>query len=197
MHKRHSLSTSSMMVTSLVPMLFVALQMYSPESCRPTDCSTKLLFTTLCLQGRVERSLDHITTGEGNPTKHECRKLKKEKKISWISYILVYVSVYFISQLKAEIAHITHLKIWVSFFILCSCYRRHHSAESRSVPPPRPWAAQEPRLSVLRAFEILPLWSLLLWSQSFPQCYEPHRHTSHCLLDGQQESTTSKQKWWN
>jgi len=45
--------------------------MYSPESCRPTLGSTRLLFTTLCLQGRGERSLDHVIVGEGNPLKRQ------------------------------------------------------------------------------------------------------------------------------
>lgn len=56
-----------MMVTSLVPMALVALQMYSPESWRPTLGSTRLLLTILCLQGRGERSLDQVMVGDGNP----------------------------------------------------------------------------------------------------------------------------------
>lgn len=56
-----------MMVTSVVPMLLVALQMYSPESWRPTLGSTKLLSTTLCLHGRGERSLDQVIAGDGKP----------------------------------------------------------------------------------------------------------------------------------
>lgn len=66
---QYSLSTSSMMVTSVVPMLLVALQMYSPESWRPTLGSTSVLFTTVCLQGRGERSLDQVIIGDGKPTK--------------------------------------------------------------------------------------------------------------------------------
>lgn len=58
-----------MMVTSVVPMLLVALQMYSPESWRPTLGSTRLLFTTLCLQGRGDRSLDQVIDGDGKPRK--------------------------------------------------------------------------------------------------------------------------------
>ncbi len=66
-----------MMVTSVVPMWLVALQMYSPESWRPTLGSTKLLFTTLCLQGRGERSLDQVIVGDGKPGKANWRtKLK-------------------------------------------------------------------------------------------------------------------------
>jgi len=64
----HSLSTSSMMVTSLVPMLLVAEQMYSPESWRPTVGSTRLLFSRLCLQGSGDRSLDQVIVGGGRPT---------------------------------------------------------------------------------------------------------------------------------
>lgn len=48
-------------------MLLDALQMYSPESWRPTLGSTKLLFTTLCLHGSGERSLDQVITGAGKP----------------------------------------------------------------------------------------------------------------------------------
>lgn len=55
------------MVIWLLPMLLVALQMYSPESWRPTLGSTKLLFTTLCPHGNGERSLDQVTTGGGKP----------------------------------------------------------------------------------------------------------------------------------
>lgn len=58
-----------MTVTSLVPMELVALQMYSPESWRPTLGSTRLLLTILCLQGRGERSLDQLMVGDGNPDK--------------------------------------------------------------------------------------------------------------------------------
>lgn len=67
MNKLSSLSTSSMMVTSLVPMWLVALQTYWPESWRPTLGNTRLLSTILCLQGREERSLDHVMVGFGNP----------------------------------------------------------------------------------------------------------------------------------
>lgn len=56
-----------MTVTSLVPNELVALQMYSPESWRPTLGSTRLLSTILCLQGRGERSLDQVMVGDGNP----------------------------------------------------------------------------------------------------------------------------------
>lgn len=56
-----------MTVTSVVPMLLVAVQMYSPESWRPTAGSTRLLFTTLCLHGRGDRSLDQVIVGEGKP----------------------------------------------------------------------------------------------------------------------------------
>lgn len=66
-----------MMVMSVVPMLLVALQMYSPESCRPTLGSTRLLFTTLCLHGRGERSLDQVIVGEGKPLK---KKTKAESR---------------------------------------------------------------------------------------------------------------------
>lgn len=66
-----SLSTSSMTVTSLVPNELVALQMYSPESWRPTLGSTRLLSTTLCLQGRGERSLDQVMVGDGNPAERK------------------------------------------------------------------------------------------------------------------------------
>lgn len=69
LYPQHSLSTSSMTVTSVVPMLLVTLQMYSPESWRPTLGSTRVLFTTLCLQGRGERSLDQVIIGDGKPTK--------------------------------------------------------------------------------------------------------------------------------
>lgn len=63
----HVLATSSVTVTSAVPMLLVTLQMYSPESWRPTLGSTKVWFTTLCLHGRGERSLDQVTFGDGKP----------------------------------------------------------------------------------------------------------------------------------
>lgn len=56
-----------MMVTSLVPMWLVALQMYCPESCRPTLGKTRLLLTILCLQGSGERSFDQVIVGFGNP----------------------------------------------------------------------------------------------------------------------------------
>lgn len=55
------------MVTSLVPMWLVALQTYWPESWRPTLGKTRLLSTILCLQGREDRSLDHVMVGFGNP----------------------------------------------------------------------------------------------------------------------------------
>lgn len=63
-----------MMVTSEVPMWLLALQMYSPESWRPTLGSTRLLFTILCLHGRGERSLDQVMVGEGNPKMANWRK---------------------------------------------------------------------------------------------------------------------------
>lgn len=59
-------------------MLLVALQMYSPESCRPTLGNSKLLLTTLCLQGRGDRSLDHVIVGEGKPTKRQSGALNNE-----------------------------------------------------------------------------------------------------------------------
>lgn len=73
--QKYSLSTSSMILTSVVPRLFVAPQMYSPESCRPTLGRIRLLFTTLCLQGRGDRSLDQVIVGEGYPVKRESSKL--------------------------------------------------------------------------------------------------------------------------
>lgn len=82
MKRRLSLSTSSMMVTSLVPKELVALQMYSPESWRPTLGSTRLLSTILCLQGRGERSLDQVMVGDGNPAeqkKHPLLCFSREK----------------------------------------------------------------------------------------------------------------------
>lgn len=63
-----------MMVTSVVPILLVALQMYSPESWRPTLGSTRLLLTILCLHGRGERSLDQVIVGDGNPTKNKVQR---------------------------------------------------------------------------------------------------------------------------
>lgn len=71
---RHPLSTSSEMVISVVPMLLVAAQMNSPESWRPTLGSTKLLFTTLCLHGRGERSFDQEIVGVGTPRKANTTK---------------------------------------------------------------------------------------------------------------------------
>lgn len=66
-----------MMVTSVVPMLLVALQMYSPESWRPTLGSTKLLSATLCLHGRGERSLDQVIAGDGKPREANWRTKHK------------------------------------------------------------------------------------------------------------------------
>ena len=63
----HSLSTSSMMVTWLVPRLLVALQMYSPESCRITLGMTSWLSTIWWVQGSGARSLDQVILGWGKP----------------------------------------------------------------------------------------------------------------------------------
>lgn len=90
------------MVTSLVPMVFVALQMYSPESCRTTLCKTRLLFTTLCLQGRGDPSLDHLIVGKGIPTKTATKKSKTIDK----SKIKVNSSIFYKTSNKSAFSHI-------------------------------------------------------------------------------------------
>lgn len=172
-----------MMVASLVPMVFLPLQMYSPESCRPTLGSSRLPFTSLCLQGRGDRSLDHDINGEGNPTETgssgQSWSLKyyihtglgnahSSGHFKWKVYVNVQPWL-LESTLHPRCAwhslSTMLLTLWHTKIQVCHHYLAHYNAVLHSVPPPPPWMAQELSPWVLLGPKVHPEQSLPHWSQ--------------------------------